>query len=99
MQAIGLKNRISLHSIDGSNLKIRGSLSFGTGGHFRKSAEGSLSFGISSNSPNSIEKRETALEPFPFQLIFVISSEVCFHHLLPSLVNQYMYGFIVLQSL
>ena len=25
MQAIGLKNRISLHSIDGSNLKIRGS--------------------------------------------------------------------------
>ena len=48
MQAIGLKNRISLHSIDGSNLKIRGSLSFGTGGHFRKSAEGSLSFGISS---------------------------------------------------
>ena len=47
MQAIGLKNRISLHSIDGSNLKIRGSLSFGTGGHFRKSAEGSLSFGIS----------------------------------------------------
>ena len=47
MQAIGLKNRISLHSIDGSNLKIRGSLSIGTGGHFRKSAEGSLSFGIS----------------------------------------------------
>ena len=30
MQAIGLKNRISLHSIDGSNLKIRGSLSIGT---------------------------------------------------------------------
>ena len=41
-----------------------------------------------SNSPNSTEKRETALEPFPFQLIFVISSEVCFHHLLPGLVRD-----------
>ena len=56
MQAIGLKNRISLHSIDGSNLKIKGSLSFGTGGHFRKSAEGSLSFGIS-NITKRNEKR------------------------------------------
>ena len=36
----------------------------------------------------STEKRETALEPFPFQLIFVISSEVCFHHLLPGLVSE-----------
>ena len=34
------------------------------------------------------EKRETALEPFPFQLICFISSEVCFHHLLPGLVSQ-----------
>ena len=46
-----------------------------------------------SNSPNSTEKRETALEPFPFQLIFVISSEVCFHHLLPGLVRDGDIGF------
>jgi hypothetical protein len=46
-----------------------------------------------SNSPNSIEKRETALEPFPFQLIFVISSKVCFHHLLPGLVRDGDIGF------
>ena len=39
------------------------------------------------------EKRETALEPFPFQLIFVISSEVCFHHLLPGLVSDGDIGF------
>ena len=57
MQAIGLKNRISLHSIDGSNLKIRGSLSFGTGGHFRKSAEGSLSFGISTKRLRTLSMR------------------------------------------
>ena len=34
------------------------------------------------------EKRETALEPFPFQLICFISSEVSFHHLLPGLVRD-----------
>ena len=39
------------------------------------------------------EKRETALEPFPFQLIFLISSEVCFHHLLPGLVRDGDIGF------
>jgi hypothetical protein len=39
------------------------------------------------------EKRETALEPFPFQLIFIISSEVCSHHLLPGLVRDGDIGF------
>ena len=34
------------------------------------------------------EKREKALKPFPFQLIFVISSEVCSHHHLPGLVSE-----------
>ena len=57
MQAIGLKNRISLHSIDGSDPKIRGSLSIGTGGHFRKSAEGSLSFGISTKRLRTLSMR------------------------------------------
>ena len=39
------------------------------------------------------EKRETALEPFPFQLICFISSEVSFHHLLPGLVSDGDIGF------
>ena len=48
MQAVGTKNRTSLHSIDGSAFKTRGSLSIGRGGHVRKRRRGSLSFGISS---------------------------------------------------
>ena len=47
MQAVGTKNRTSLHSIDGSVLKTRGSLSIGNGGHVPKRRRGSLSFGIS----------------------------------------------------
>ena len=47
MQAVGTKNRTSLHSIDGSAFKTRGSLSIGRGGHVRKRRRGSLSFGIS----------------------------------------------------
>ena len=47
MQAVGTKNRTSLHSIDDSILKTRGSLSMGSGGHVRKRRRGSLSFGIS----------------------------------------------------
>ena len=47
MQAVGTKNRTSLHSIDGSAFKTRGSLSIGKGGHVRKRRRGSLSFGIS----------------------------------------------------
>jgi len=46
MQAVGTKNRTSLHSIDGSAFKTRGSLSIGRGGHVRKRRRGSLSFGI-----------------------------------------------------
>ena len=33
------------------------------------------------------------MEPFPFQLICFISSEVCFHHLLPGLVRNGNIGF------
>jgi hypothetical protein len=47
MQAVGTKNRTSLHYIDGSAFKTRGSLSIGRGGHVRKRRRGSLSFGIS----------------------------------------------------
>ena len=47
MQAVGTKNRTSLHSIDDSVLKTRGTLSMGSGGHVRKRRRGSLSFGIS----------------------------------------------------
>ena len=49
MQAVGTKNRTSLHSIDGSAFKTRGSLSIGRGGHVRKRRKGSLSFGISNS--------------------------------------------------
>ena len=49
MQAVWNKNRTSLHSIDDSVLKTRGSLSMGSGGHVRKRRRGSLSFGISIN--------------------------------------------------
>lgn len=47
MQAVGLKNPNSLLSFYVFALVIRGSLSFGTGGHVRRSTDGSLSFGIS----------------------------------------------------
>jgi len=46
MQAVGTKNRSSLHSIDDSVLKTRESLSIGIGGHVRKGRRGSLSCGI-----------------------------------------------------
>ena len=42
-----MKNRTSLHSVYDYDLKPRGSLSIGTGGHVRKRTKGSLSFGIS----------------------------------------------------
>ena len=38
-------------------------------------------------------KRETASESFPLHLICFISSEVCFHHLLPGLVRDGDIGF------
>ena len=53
MQAVGTKNRTSLHSIDGSAFKTRGSLSIGRGGHVRKRRRGSLSFGISNIETNA----------------------------------------------
>ena len=35
-----------------------------------------------------IQKKGNSLEPFPFQLICFISSEVCIHHMLPDFVSQ-----------
>lgn len=62
MQAVGTKNRTSLHSIDGSAFKTRGSLSIG-----RESVRkrGSLSFGIS--------MKGVSVYPFPrFSTLLVL---------------------------
>ena len=77
MQAVGTKNRTSLHSIDGSVLKTRGSLSIGRGGHVRKRRRGSLSFGISSyNKHPSICPQYPGIEWWQSEL-FVSKQRAC----------------------
>ena len=48
MQAVRIKNRLSLHSVWDFTFKTSGSLSVGKVDHFQRGQHGSVSFGISS---------------------------------------------------